>query len=65
MKRPELETYPLPLHDYDPALKSAMTWLGDRYLLATPQPRRPLDPARHGIPARRSLRDLKAAPTRH
>jgi hypothetical protein len=26
----------LPLHDYDRARQSAVSWLGDRYLLAAP-----------------------------
>ena len=30
----------IPQHDYGLALKSAKSWLGDRYLLADPQPRR-------------------------
>lgn len=30
----------LPLHDYDLALQSAVSWLGDRYLLAAPIPAR-------------------------
>ena len=30
----------LPLHDYRPALKGALSWLGSRYLLA--EPTRPL-----------------------
>jgi hypothetical protein len=30
----------LPLHDYSPALQSAVSWLGDRYLLAEPVTRR-------------------------
>jgi hypothetical protein len=40
MKR--LETHPaaIPPHDYGLALKSAVSWLGDRYLLADPLPRR-------------------------
>jgi hypothetical protein len=29
----------IPLHDYRPALEDAMSWLGDRYLLAEPAPR--------------------------
>ena len=28
-----------PLHDYTPALKGALSWLGDRHLLAQPAPR--------------------------
>jgi hypothetical protein len=27
---------PLPTHDYSLALQDAVSWLGDRYLLATP-----------------------------
>jgi hypothetical protein len=30
----------IPLHDYGPALRSAVSWLGDRYLLAEPVERR-------------------------
>ena len=30
----------LPLHDYGLALQSAVSWLGDRYLLAAPIPAR-------------------------
>jgi hypothetical protein len=29
----------IPLHDYRPALKGALSWLGDRHLLAEPVPR--------------------------
>jgi hypothetical protein len=31
---------PFPLHDYDAALRNAVSWLGDNYLLANPTPRR-------------------------
>jgi hypothetical protein len=31
----------LPLHDYRNALKSAVSWLGERYLLAEPVQKRP------------------------
>jgi hypothetical protein len=31
----------LPIHDYRPALQCAMSWLGDRYLLAEPARRVP------------------------
>jgi len=30
----------LPIHDYRPALQCAVSWLGDRYLLAAPVTRR-------------------------
>jgi hypothetical protein len=30
-------------HDYGPALQGALSWLGDRYLLAEPLTRRPDD----------------------
>jgi hypothetical protein len=41
MKRPEdktprLQTQPIPQHDYQSALQNAVSWLGDRYLLAEP-----------------------------
>jgi hypothetical protein len=39
MKRPDSDERPIPSHDYGPALQSAVSWLGDRYLLAAPQPR--------------------------
>jgi hypothetical protein len=29
----------IPLHDYRPALQGALSWLGDRHLLAEPVPR--------------------------
>ena len=36
MKRPnDLHTQP-PVHDYGLALQNAVSWLGDRYLLASP-----------------------------
>jgi hypothetical protein len=34
----------LPLHDYRNALKSAVSWLGERYLLAEPVARRREEP---------------------
>jgi hypothetical protein len=39
MKRPK-EPQPLPRHDYGLALQTAVSWLGDRYLLAEPVTRR-------------------------
>jgi hypothetical protein len=38
MKRKE-PTATIPLHDYRPALQGALSWLGDRHLLAEPVPR--------------------------
>ena len=35
MKRKET-TAKIPLHDYRPALQGALSWLGDRHLLAEP-----------------------------
>ena len=32
-------TATIPQHDYRPALEGALTWLGDRHLLAEPVPR--------------------------
>jgi hypothetical protein len=40
MKRPKENARPLPQHDYGLALQTAVSWLGDRYLLAEPTPRR-------------------------
>ncbi len=40
MKTPESPSASIPQHDYRQALKSAVSWLGDRYLLADPLPRR-------------------------
>jgi hypothetical protein len=34
----------LPIHDYRPALQFAVSWLGQRYLLAEPVQRRPEEP---------------------
>lgn len=40
MKRPEPGSQiPLPKHDYGLALQNAVSWLGDRYVLAEPQRR--------------------------
>jgi hypothetical protein len=38
MKRKQA-TVSIPLHDYRPALQGALSWLGDRHLLAEPVPR--------------------------
>jgi len=43
MKRAESTT--IALHDYALALKSAVSWLGDRYLLAEPVIKRRVEPA--------------------
>jgi hypothetical protein len=40
MKASESPSASIPQHDYGLALKSAVSWLGDRYLLADPLPRR-------------------------
>jgi hypothetical protein len=45
MKRPEHKTRSIPVHDYGHALQTAVSWLGDRYLLAEPVPRRREEPA--------------------
>lgn len=38
MKR-RLSNEALPMHDYRAALETAVSWLGERYLLAEPAPR--------------------------
>lgn len=40
MKRDGKNNQNLPLHDYREALQTAVSWLGERYLLAEPAPRR-------------------------
>lgn len=41
MKRPT-DSHPTPpVHDYEPALQRAVSWLGERHLLATPSVRLP------------------------
>ena len=40
MKSPATLTRAIPVHDYGPALQDAVSWLGERYLLADPVPRR-------------------------
>jgi hypothetical protein len=40
MKRPKENPHSLPQHDYGLALQTAVSWLGDRYLLAEPVARR-------------------------
>jgi len=43
MKRPKIPALPLPRYDYGLALRNAVSWLGDRYLLAEPVARRPVE----------------------
>ena len=50
MKRKQL-TYPL--HDYSPALQGALSWLGDRHLLAEPVARLNVEPAPYFAEPRR------------
>jgi hypothetical protein len=42
MKRPKIPALPLPQYDYGLALQTAVSWLGDRYLLAQPVARLPV-----------------------
>jgi hypothetical protein len=57
--RPELVTTQLapvtsiPVHDYRPALQNAVSWLGDRYLLAEPVTRRNEERKPYFVEARR------------
>lgn len=44
VKRNKLLNKLLPIHDYRPALQTAVSWLGDRYLLAAPVNRRGDEP---------------------
>ena len=40
MKRTKNDRFRLPQYDYGLALQTAVSWLGDRYLLAEPVPKR-------------------------
>ena len=52
MKRSTDLNATLPVHDYEPALQRAVSWLGERHLLATPSVRLPTDQVRHRFLAR-------------
>ena len=43
MKRSKVPALPLPRFDYGLALRNAVSWLGDRYLLAEPVPKRAVE----------------------
>jgi hypothetical protein len=52
MKR-STDSHPqLPVHDYELALQRAVSWLGDRHLLARPSVRLPAPNVRHRFLAR-------------
>ena len=53
MKRLESVPASIPQHDYGLALKSAVSWLGDRYLLADPLPRRRRERKEYFVETRR------------
>jgi hypothetical protein len=62
VKRPNDLNQPLPVHDYGQALQSAVSWLGDRYLLAAPIPTRRPDryaDAGFAVARRRHLRSMR------
>jgi len=40
MKRPDEKSIHVPTHNYDQARQKAVSWLGDRYLLAEPARKR-------------------------
>jgi len=63
MKHPESLPASIPQHDYGVALKSAVSWLGDRYLLAEPLPRRREERKEFFVEARRwhDVRNAKRA----
>jgi hypothetical protein len=64
MKRPKETTLPPPQYDYGLALQSAVSWLGDRHLLAQPVPRRGAHAVLRGTatPARGAAGDKAAQP---
>jgi hypothetical protein len=53
MKRSDPPSGSIPRHDYDLALKNAVSWMGDRYLLAAPLQRRSNEPKGYFIEPRR------------
>ena len=64
MKRSKDTSNRMPSHDYGLALQTAVSWLGDRYLLAEPVPRRKDEPKpffaepRRWYDANRSIRTV-------
>ena len=53
MRSSESASDVLPKHDYAQALKSAVSWLGDRYLLAEPLRKRREEPRDYFLQTRR------------
>lgn len=53
MKRPKPASRLMPQHDYALALQSAVSWLGERYLLAEPVSRHRTDPKPFFVEPRR------------
>jgi len=47
MKSPATPSRDIPVHDYGPAVQSAVSWLGERYLLADPVQRLNTQPGWH------------------
>lgn len=54
MNTPTSEIPGIRAHDYGRELKNAVSWLGDRYLLAAPQPRRADERPRYWTAAQHS-----------
>jgi hypothetical protein len=65
MKNSESSSISIPQHDYALALKSAVSWLGDRYLLADPLPRRRNERKEYFTESRRwlDIRNERRQPT--
>jgi hypothetical protein len=57
MKTPKSMSQGIPQHDYRSALQGALSWLGDRYLLAEPLNRRPDDRKSQGSEPHRTQPD--------
>jgi hypothetical protein len=55
MKQTEPTSASNPRHDYDVALRRAVSWLGDRYLLAEPVSRRTKESKSYFVETRRWL----------
>ena len=60
MKTQKPKSQTIPQHDYRSALQGALSWLGDRYLLAEPLNRRSDDRKVHVSESQRSQPSSKA-----
>ena len=65
MKRPETKKRPETAYDYEQARLDAVSWLGERYLLATPQPKREEPRPQYFVQPRDWFHAVRRPVTRH